>query len=205
MRRCGRPNLAPSPPRTHPLLSLPDPFSLLAHPLFSNDLCPSSDLSDGLTSFLVTAESSKLYASYFLAPRRENFSYSGPSRASSVFFSRAVEDTRVSIRSRRETSSRWSRDPAGRTGPSRRLRAPSGPSPPRPRSSLAGRPWARDPGSPQTPESSFGLSLGPRDAISRSEGSNLGRTAALRAQRRLRSEKLTKIKINWDRVNKISE
>ena len=40
------------------------------------------------------------------------------------------------------------------------------------------------------PRSSFGLSLGPEDAISRSQGSNLGRTAALRAQRRLRSEKL---------------
>ena len=63
------------------------------------------------------------------------------------------------------------------------------------RSSLAGRPWLRDLGSPhlgspQTPESSFGLSLGPNDVISRSEGSNLGRTAALRAQRGLRSEKL---------------
>ena len=40
------------------------------------------------------------------------------------------------------------------------------------------------------PRSSFGLSLGPEDAISRSQGSNLGGTAALRAQRRLRSEKL---------------
>ena len=40
------------------------------------------------------------------------------------------------------------------------------------------------------PRSSFGLSLGPKDAISRSQGSNLGRTAALRAQRRLGSEKL---------------
>ena len=40
------------------------------------------------------------------------------------------------------------------------------------------------------PRSSFGLSLGPKDAISRSQGSNLGRTAALRAQRRLRSGKL---------------
>ena len=40
------------------------------------------------------------------------------------------------------------------------------------------------------PRSSFRLSLGPKEEISRSQGSNLGRTAALRAQRRLRSEKL---------------
>ena len=40
------------------------------------------------------------------------------------------------------------------------------------------------------PRSSFGLSLGPKEEISRSQGSNLGGTAALRAQRRLRSEKL---------------
>ena len=46
-------------------------------------------------------------------------SYSGPSRASSVFFSRAVEDTSVSIRSRHGVSSPWSRVPAGRRGPGR--------------------------------------------------------------------------------------
>ena len=35
----------------------------------------------------------------------------------------------------------------------------------------------------------FGLSLGPKEEISRSEGSNLDRTAALRVQRRLKSKK----------------
>ena len=41
----------------------------------------------------------------------------------------------------------------GEGGPAGGVRTPSGPSPLRPRSSLAGRPWARDLGSPQTPES----------------------------------------------------
>ena len=75
------------------------------------------------------------------------------------------------------------------------VRTPSGPSPLR---SAAACPGGRGSGTwglltwglLRRPESSFGLSLGPQNAISRSEGSNLGRTAALRAQRGLRSEKL---------------
>ena len=69
---------------------------------------------------------------------------------------------------------------------SERLVAPSAPEQPG-RAALG-----QGPGSPQTPKSatSFGLSLGPKDEISRSEGSNLDRTAALRVQRRLKSKKL---------------
>lgn len=61
-----------------------------------------------------------------------------------------------------------------------------------PRSSLVGRPWVGDLGSPQTPKSatSFGLSLGPKDEICRSEGSNLDQIVALHVQRRLKNKKL---------------
>ena len=118
-------------------------------------------------------------------------SHSGPSRASSVFFSRAVEDTSVSIRSRHGVSSPWSRVSAGRRGPGRgcglqAARLPFGPGAAWPGGRGSGT-WGRlRRGNPRP----FRLSLGPKEEISRSQGSNLGRTAALRAQRRLRSEKL---------------
>ena len=71
---------------------------------------------------------------------------------------------------------------------SERLVAPSAPEPGR--AAVGQGPGVSSDAEIRDPRSSFGLSLGPEDAISRSQGSNLGRTAALRAQRRLRSEKL---------------
>lgn len=72
---------------------------------------------------------------------------------------------------------------------SERLVAPSAPEQPG-RAAVGQGPGVSSDAGIRDSRSSFGLSLGPEDAISRSQGSNLGRTAALRAQRRLRSEKL---------------
>ena len=138
MRRCGRPNPGTAPPQYLPAPLSSSPFLLLAHPLFSPDLGPSSDVFAGLIPILITAESFKYKDQRDASQHHERkTSYSCPSRASSVLFSRAVEDTNVSICLRRETSSRWSRVEAERREPSPRLRTPFGP----------GAAWQGGPGS----------------------------------------------------------
>ena len=72
---------------------------------------------------------------------------------------------------------------------SRQLVSPSAPEQPG-RAAVGQGPGVSSDAGIRDPRSSFRLSLGPKEEISRSQGSNLGRTAALRAQRRLRSEKL---------------
>ena len=126
------------PPQYLPAPLSSSPFLLLAHPLFSPDLGPSSDVFAGLIPILITAESFKYKDQRDASQHHERkTSYSCPSRASSVLFSRAVEDTNVSICLRRETSSRWSRVEAERREPSPRLRTPFGP----------GAAWQGGPGS----------------------------------------------------------
>ena len=111
-------------------------------------LFPSSKDSCVIESF-VTAESSKIQASERCssAPRREHFHW---------LFKSITGLIHIFLPSSR--GHKWGvfsveQSPGRTKGARPGVRTPSGSSRLRPRSSLAGRPWVRDLGSPQTPES----------------------------------------------------